>query len=714
MTLSDQKSIDRTAQFLHVEVRPSHGSPPSYESEWQTVWSAKVDRLEINPGPAPNRLRFWFPDLRWNGESNLRAGDRIRVMSDEGVCLFSGFVTGFHHSFHGGSDSGGSHERCVVVCFDHRWLVGVTSPLTGIIARGPDDYNNYGESEQTAYTNAYTRLSGRRAIFNEGGRGNCDPTELETHGSDGTKLCDTPIFIDPDNAGEYWTAKKMVRYILSPGHNESFQQFPLENPAALIGLDHSDWDKTLGRLSVEGLNVIEALDLVCRNLGWTFREDYDTDGNASIVLYKIGSADSYSRDDDHAIILHQLYAPYPNEQIRTGIAAGEKMLFSMMINDDIAPVVNTPRGLGGRHKFECTFNLVPAWLDSQLVPDTTGDDMENLFFHEHALQEMTDKDSKTFYKYYHPSGSLFMRDVGRKWALNESGAYTLGSYDRGKPYNFADVIDPKYILNDQSNRLYGPFKRQLLSPLTRDGAALNCADILVEFSFDSGSTWHVLPATISSLPDEAGLRIEDNLAEMVHPAEGAISGGTLDGVELNYWTSLCDDKLNSRVWKTGGFQTRLRVTAAVQMDQRLVRTAARTNRSGSPFSHRKLYEFSDRYQFQQRQWNSVYGDLGYSAWNLDETDKLDSHLDLLRTASEDSSIAGRFTLDRLWLGDGASSPTFALGDSVEKIVGREFNLASSLAGRTVYPEIVQIIYDSERQRQTLITRDLRYAEVLVD
>jgi len=52
-----------------------------------------------------------------------------------------------------------------------------------------------------------------------------------------------------------------------------------------------------------------------------------------------------------------------------------------------------------------------------------------------------------------------------------------------------------------------------------------------------------------------------------------------------------------------------------------------------------------------------------------------------------------------------------LGDSIEKIEGRDYPLKSSYGERTVYPEIIQIIYMPEQQKTKLITRDLRFAEV---
>jgi hypothetical protein len=65
----------------------------------------------------------------------------------------------------------------------------------------------------------------------------------------------------------------------------------------------------------------------------------------------------------------------------------------------------------------------------------------------------------------------------------------------------------------------------------------------------------------------------------------------------------------------------------------------------------------------------------------------------------------------LWLGDGDGQPAFMVGDAIGYITGREYDLESgTFEGGKVSPEIIQIIYLPETQKQVLITRDLRYAE----
>jgi len=714
MTVQDASSLARTAQRLVVEGRAGTGSPPVYESTWQPVWAAKIERIELNQNSTPSRAVVWFPSVRWDQSIGLGYGDMIRVRTDEPnskdwTVVFVGFITGVMSEFAGGSDQVRSHEHAAYIALDHRWVMSVTSPLVGQVARSRDDYDYYGTVGQLPIPGCYTYLSGRRTIFNENGKPNSDPMLLEYQDTTGTKMCDIPIFADPGTA-VYWTARDMISYILSPLFNRAYEYMPIYDPSSLTGLDHNDFSSVISNVVVDSLNIIEAVEAICKNIGWGFRLDYSAFGSVNFVFYKIAATAEYNRSNSATTILHELYAPYPGESVDVPVSEGRKMLWAMNINEDISNVVNNPWGLGAPHRFEFTAELTPAWADADLTPDTS-DGNSNLFFTEASLQELTDPNSKDYYKYYHPRGSNFKRDVGRKWALNESGCYSADTYDRGEPFDFAEVVDDEFIKGDDDRRLYGPFNRQLLPCLTMDKDSSNSIGIILEFSLDGGSTWQMIPAAISSLDDECGIYIDEaNLAEMVDQSEGKISGGDLDGIQLNLFTSLADDSLNARSFKDGSWRTRVRVTASVQMDTRLARQSAPSISSGSPFLHSHVYDFADKYKVQKRAMSSRLASSSLPTDDVDDTALFDSHLDAVRSANEDMSIAGIFTLERLWLGDGSGEMEFMVGDGIERIAGREYELAAAISGGTVHPEIIKIVILPESQQMQLITRDLRYVQ----
>lgn len=719
MSVADAHNADRVAQPLIVELRASVGSPPRHTGSWSPVSAARVDRIDLNHGSRPSSAIVTIPDLRWNsGRSIPHSGAMVRIRTAEAdpsarSVVFQGFITSHRPRFTGGSGDGAREENRFGLS-DYRWLLSATSPVAGCYGRSPDDYTNFGTASQAPKADSYTWLRGRRAIFNANGKPNRDPDYLQ-YGSPSINL---PLFADPD-VGQRWTCREMIAYCLSPLINRAKTWLPIDEPLQIASLQHSDFERQIGHVPVDSLSALEAIAYICSRIGWSFREDYYIDAGPQLVFYKPGDSYARSRSGSYPTILHELHAPAAGESIATATAAGRKLLWSMALNRDITTLTNAPWAMGAPDRFEFTAELVPAWEDADLVPDTS-DSNAHLYYSEADLQSIADPDSYSFFKYYHASGSRFRRNVGRKWALNESGRYSIDA-DRGEPFDFTDVIDSKYLLDADGNRLYGPFNRRLLPCLTRDKDNHNSVGIVVDISLDGGTTWQRMPAAIANLDDECGIYInEQNLSEMIDRSLGTISGGDLDGVEKNFWTSLCDDKLNSRSFKAGEWKTRVRVTASVQMDQRLARDTYSQSAFSSPFAQIKLHDFSDRYARISRCDSSVYHENNWPsemdpmpAYQVDSDNVMADHLEAIRKANQDASVSGVFVLDRLWLGDGSARPEFMLGDGIERITGRNYPLAMSNGASMVYPEVVQITYLPAEQRMRLVTRDLRFAETTV-
>ncbi len=707
----DERQLQRTGQVLIVEVNPYSGSPPAYESGWHTVWAAKVDRIEIGNGAQASIAVVSFPDLRWDADHGLRHADRIRITTAEAdeedrTCVFSGFITNQVSSFAGGPQKSKGHERNAVICADHRWLLQRTTVAYGQFVRGPDDYDNYGTDTQTAKADGYTYMTGRRLIFNADGKPNRDPVYAAYEVADGVSY-DTPIFAARESQAAAWTVKEMLAYIINV-HNTANEYFEITDPMVDPILVDDDMDRVITHVVCDGLDVLTAIDQIVRQVGWSFREDYTSGGTALFTFYKVNSAEGATRGMMQPTIRHELHAPAAGEFIGYAVGEGRKMLVAAQIAEDIGDVINSIRGLGAPDRFEFTAELVPAWKDADLVPDTSQSNAQ-VYMTEADLQSDENPNGYSVYDKYHVKGDSFWsyRDVGRKWTLNEAGNYSAGLYDRGMPFDFAGVIDAEYMLDDAGKRLYAPFNRQLLPCLTRDEQTLDSVGIKVEFSLDGGVTWQVMSGVINSLSGEAGIYIDEpNLGEMLNEGEDTISGGTLDGADLNFWTRLCDDKLQARSFKDGDWKTRVRVTASIQMDQRLVRFSEPSSAGGSPFEHKASQDHSDSHGIAKRMAASMFEAEGLPAEELDTSAWLTASLDRIREANEDMSISGQYLLDRMWL------TAFACGDAIERITGRDYDLSVDYGSRTIYPEIIQIVHLPTQQKTSLITRDLRFAEVV--
>ena len=615
--------------------------------------------------------------------------------------VFVGIVTSKFKQF------SGNYERNAVKCLDIRWLLHTTSPIFGQVARGPDDFEKYGTDEQVIIEGAWTFLSAQRCIFNPDGKPNRDPVDLIITSTDIEGMEDKeqmtaniPIFCDP-GSGEAWTAKQMLTYIMSPAYNLIFSHLPIFDPSQIPTLNHSDWNKKLYNINIDGLSILEAIDLICRHIGWTFRLSSNIYYVAFFEFYKPGKASGYSRSSEEPTIQHELCVPAVGTGVKGAVIAGNKLLAFMVFEEDVSDVINNPWAIGSPHRFEFTAKLVPAWLDSQIEVDT-----DNLYFTEAALQKETNPEQYAYYRYYHVRGSQHLRTAGRKWSLNESGIYTGGEFNRGIPFDFTTIVPEEYIMyirkEGDTKKAYAPYRRQLLPCLTLDKEHLNSIGIIVEFSFDEGSTWQIIPCSIIPLSDECGIYIaEENLCEMVDQNEGIISGGILDGEQLNYWTSLCDDIAESRSFKAGEWKTRVRITASVQMDQRIFHESGRQPSSALSYESVSMYDFSDKYGHSKRTESSIFVNHWLTAPAVDSTETIKAHINAIRDANQDISISDQFILDRLWLGDGAGQPDFMVGDTIKSITGRDYNLSTA-------PEIIKVVYLPEKQQTELITRDSRY------
>jgi hypothetical protein len=726
--MADQNNLMRLAKYCTVEYRQC--SRDGIVGDWAALTNAKVISITLGQGSHYNQAEIELSDTRWNASRGVSWGYNIRCRYNNTV-LFAGFVVDFPSGYStavadDAANPPEAKEYVKMSCLDYRWLYNRCSPVYGQAARGIDDYNPDGSKKEEA-----TFMRGRRCVFNPSGFYNMDDNAVSFTSSVWPFYpynFTSYVFSDAvkkSASGSPWTAGKAINLLLSPIYNRIPAILVISDPLSLPGLTHADFDTVLDNVIADGLSVVDAVDLICDNIGWTFREQYTTSGPVW-VFYKPGMATGstrvYTESGYNPCVQHTLHTPAVGENLGAADGAvkedGAKLVCALDLKEDIRPVVNEPWGLAAPHQVEISAELVPAWEDDDLHLPASG--TTGLFYTESDLAVETNPNGLDFFKYHHAQGSTFLQDVGRKWALNESGKYTGGGYDRGPVFDFTSVgIDDDYIRDDPTiaypdgKRLYGPFKRAFKPCLTFDKDSLNPADIRLEWSCDGGTSWQELVCPRDILDGEAAIRLTiPNLAEIVDIDRGTITGGDYNGQEINFFTSLADDKHNSRAFKDGEWNTRVRITATIQMDQRDVYYPA-TVYNGSPFKQAQVFDFADRYTTQQRCSSSTYYGGALPAWNTNEYAKLSAQMELIRKANEDMAIHGRCVLDRLWI-DGTNLPDIMLGDCVTSLTGRNYPLGQTLGSRTVYPEIVEIQYLIQSQKQVLLLRDPRLSIVVHD
>lgn len=705
--MSDATRIMRQAQLLVVEYQTYTGAPPAYSGTWLVHPSARVEQLSVRGGKVSSQAAFSLPLARWSDNPGFKFGDKIRIVRNDidpalRTCVFSGFVVGSRRGYFGGDAKGKSWESLVVQAMDYRWLLGACVPITGQFGRCPDDYIDLGEPDEAVWPGKYSEFTGRDCVFNQEGLPNRDPVDVTID------LIDYPLFSGRPNA-TYWTARQIIRYLLGvPVIGSVVSGYAgIGDPKDLPGLNHGDWDAVLPDVSVKGFDIPSTIDRVANMIGWSWREDYDLAGAPQYKLFKVGTATGAVRASGSEIVLHELYAPPVGESVVTGVAAGAKLLWQCDLSENIAAVINSPVAQGALERYEVTVELVKGWKDSDFNPErdvseSGGWDYSRLFAYDSDLADYDNPNDLNYYRYHHVKGSDFKRDVLRKWVMNESGIYTGGDYNRGAPFDLATIIDPSLIIANNKRR-YGLYRRALLKPISYQSQQNEPNPIFTEISYDGGTTWEPLKCGIKILDGEAGIYLTDaSLADIREVSDDTRYIGNTK-VELNYYSALAFDSFFNHN------KIKVRVTACIEVDQRITKSSTRTSDSASPFFQRRLFSFGDRFRYAQKTESSQYDS---NALTYDHTAQLTGQVDAIRQANQDASVSGVFTLDRLWIGDETGLPTFAIGDGISKIAGRNVSLA--LAGaESGYPDIIQINYLPATQRTEIVTRDTRYARNMV-
>lgn len=701
----DSQKLSRFAQPLFIN--HAKGVPPTY-GDFEPVYGAKIENLVYNINAVPDYCIFWFPAVRWNDDStDMIVGDMVRVVDGDGTIYFEGYITKDLREFSGGDGKQGGYERQAYMAQDIRYLFAKSVPIYGQQGRGYDDYEGDGSKKNTL-----TDFSGRRCIFNpllrpgKPAKGNKDSDDAEIEG------IYYPAFCDPSDSADKWKMFDMLRFVLSLIEDEIDDYFAIDWESINYLADIDEWKQSPSNITIEGLNAATAMQFLCKRIGWSYRIDYDGD-DSHLVFFKSGQTDATSRDDTHPNIQQKLFAPAAMEEdvadskkdLLQNVQAGKVLVQTAQFNIDIENIVNAPIYFGAKQRVEFTVELAPGWKDSDLSLEVGA----NLFLYDSQLEGMTQDELQAinYYKYYHPKGNSFKRDVGRMWVLNENGKYTGGNYDRGAAYDLSYNLPIDFAFDDSDKRTFGPFSREFLHCLTKDFVADCQLAPVVEFSFDMGETWRKIAASIENVDGQCGIEIkEPNLAQIKNELDLPITGGDLDGVELNYWTSLCDDKLDNRSFKNGEWYTRVRITVSVELDQRIYGQLTPDN-SGSPFNQVAIWDHSNEYHQQAVHSSSIFTGKGLPSDARDDTDLFVDYIRKLRDSLQESVISGFFILERLWLNK------FRIGDCITQIEGRDYDFKTIVGNvdeskKILYPEIVQIEILPQQQKMKLVTRNLNY------
>jgi hypothetical protein len=246
-------------------------------------------------------------------------------------------------------------------------------------------------------------------------------------------------------------------------------------------------------LDVTGLNLLEALHRCCDAADLQFRfvpRLVETGPRQAIVFYRNGHG--------RAVELNCQQAGQSLSLSRTNIAA----LYSRR---GFYPITHRYIGRGDFKVYEATFELIKAW--------------------DPALEGM---DYYTFGASTNPEFHR-VRDVYRKWCLNEAGDYSGAPCNRGQPYDLTTIFEGANYVRRQ---------RRFWPALSTDSQGRSLG-YLVEVSFDDGVSWWPYSHAFNNLLDECGVWLSS------------------DQIDVDTWIASLKGTL------------RFRITASIVSDERL-------------------------------------------------------------------------------------------------------------------------------------------------
>jgi hypothetical protein len=556
----------------------------------------RLDRLEMQMGGAPRaRLSAGF------GRS-AEAGDDLRL-DQMAPCLWPGQKVSAT-LLRGGALEGAA--RGDLVLFEGR-----VGPLEMRLESDGEELRF--EAEDPAGELLRRRLGGRRAWTAAGNADRVEGLPL-VFNPDGRPNAATQLY-DPDGGQAYtifapdsattaaaWTLDEAVAYLLAEHGQSEHVDVPSRDEI---------------RSMVEGL-VIRDVALEGRTLGDALDALLELAGARIVATVEPGEGGVsrrleiwYPRRAPTGWLAHQRPAARYNPVATNLSALAVRMRF------EAAPRRYIARG--DRKLYESTFDLVPGWND--------------------ALGTYVPED-------FSPSANpnfAAVRDVFRKWVLNEAGDYTAAPYGRGPAPDLSALFE---------GEPYVRRRRRLLPCLSRDGLGRSHG-VYVEVSLDGGTTWHRMDLAARVLVDECGVYLTDD------PLPPRYLMASMRG------------------------QVRVRVSASVESDSRLSAEYAEEGPADLPGRTRHL-AVPAGYRFRHVAATSrFHGQAG--ADEADDTARLEELVAAAYKADRRVPAPTRIEVPYLALGHRP-------GERILGIRGRRLDLARKHAGYETAPVVRRVAY----------------------
>jgi len=291
-------------------------------------------------------------------------------------------------------------------------------------------------------------LSSADTVFNPDGEANATIEPIDNNGKSYT------VFVAESSAGRPWSYVEVIDYLLCEYLLDGQLQTPsIEQLQALTD------NQAVRDLDVTGLNLIDALHRCCGRIGLEFKfipRPVPTGPSQAIVFYKPGRG--------RAVEL-------TCQQVGEQLSISKTNIARLHSRKNFWPVTHKYIGQGDFKVYEATFELVKAW-------EPAGEDTD--------YDKFSPSTNPNFYQ---------VKDVYRKWCLNEAGDYSDAPYNRGDAFDFSKVFQSGNFVRR---------RRRFWPALTTDKQGKSLGYFL-QVSFDNGLHWWQYLYAFNNLLDECGM-----------------------------------------------------------------------------------------------------------------------------------------------------------------------------------------------------------------
>jgi hypothetical protein len=405
-------------------------------------------------------------------------------------------------------------------------------------------------------------------VFNPEGKPNASKQEIQQNGRS------FKVFCADESQSDYFTCAEAVYYLLCSYMPSGEIAIPtLEQLETLSGA------REIIDVDVTGLNLIEALRRCCSQAGLRFKfmpTLTETSPAEAIVFFR----PELCREVE-------LNCQWPSDKIDIS----KTNITEITSKKNYSPVTHKFLVQGDYKIYEATFELVKAW--------------------DPALEEND-------YDRYSPlTNENFnqVRDVWRKWCLNEAGDYSASPYNQGAAFDFSKIFE---------NGSYVRKKRRFLPTLTcgEDGSSIG---YYLEISYTGGTCWWPYMGSFKVLLDQCGVWL------------------SAEQLDTDMWFAILKGLL------------KFRITASVSADERINFAAADGPVDSTIEVVDKVVTLPRRFKCQKVS--------PYSIFVNDSANQKDDTASIVEYARGISDSGGRQT-EQLQIKTMVLSPAFSPGDKI--------------------------------------------------